>query len=385
MSTRLAQGGRLIDRSSTVGFSFNGKRLRGFAGDTLASALLANGQMLVGRSFKYHRPRGVVAAGAEEPNALVTLGRGGRVEPNQRATTTEVFDGLRAETQNHWPSLEYDVGAINARLARFLPAGFYYKMFIHPRSFWKHIYEPVIRAAAGLGPAPKARDADTYEHFHAHVDVLVVGGGVAGLAAALAAGRAGKRVMVIEQTAAWGGRAVVDAPSIDGQSAVDWVKNAVQALEAMPNVTCRLRMMGAGVYDHGYVLCYEQLTDHLGVQDGPRHRLWQVRTGQVITATGAIERPLSFAGNDVPGVMLAGAVRDYVVNFAVSPGDRTVVVTNNDDAYRTAIALKRPGWRCRASSTPGRRLWASWSHRPALWASGSRPARASQRSRAASA
>jgi sarcosine oxidase, subunit alpha len=343
MSTRLAQGGRLIDRSSTVGFSFNGKRLRGFSGDTLASALLANGQMLVGRSFKYHRPRGVVAAGAEEPNALVTLGRGGRVEPNQRATTTEVFDGLRAETQNHWPSLEYDVGAINARLARFLPAGFYYKMFIHPRSFWKHVYEPFIRSAAGLGPAPKARDADTYEHFHAHVDVLVVGGGVAGLTAALAAGRAGKRVLVIEQTAAWGGRAVVDGPSIDGQSAVDWVKNAVQALEGMPNVICRLRMMGAGVYDHGYVLCYEQLTDHLGVQDGPRHRLWQVRTGQVITATGAIERPLSFAGNDVPGVMLAGAVRDYVVNFAVSPGDRTVVVTNNDDAYRTAIALKQAG------------------------------------------
>lgn len=343
MSTRLATAGRLIDRSKPISFSFNNKRLRGFEGDTLASALLANDQMLMGRSFKYHRPRGVVASGAEEPNALFNLGKGQRFEPNQRATTTPLFDGLRAESQNHWPSLEFDVGAVNARLSRFLPAGFYYKMFIHPRSFWKHIYEPIIRASAGLGKAPKSRDADTYEHFHAHVDVLIVGGGVAGLAAALAAGRAGVRVLFVEQTAGWGGRAVVDGPQIDGLSADEWVAATLVTLEAMPNVQLRTRMMGAGVYDHGSVLCYEQLTDHLGPQDGPRHRLWQVRAGRVITATGAIERPLSFAGNDVPGVVLAGALRDYVVSFGVSMGDRTVVVTNNDDAYRTAMVLKAAG------------------------------------------
>ena len=343
MSTRLGSGGRLVDRTRPVKFSFNGKHLRGFAGDTLASALLANDQMLVGRSFKYHRPRGVVAAGAEEPNGLVNLGSGGRFEPNQRITTTELFDGLEARSQNHWPSLEFDVGAINTRLSRFLPAGFYYKMFIHPRSFWKHIYEPFIRQSAGLGRAPKDRDADGYEHFHAHVDLLVVGGGIAGLAAAWKAGQAGQRVLLVEQTASWGGRAAVDAPMIEGVTAQDWIKSTVQALEKMDNVSLRLRCMGAGVYDHGYVLAYERLTDADPKAEGPRHRLWRIRAGQVITATGAIERPLSFAGNDVPGVMLAASLRDYVVNFGVSAGDRTVVVTNNDDAYRTAMVMHRAG------------------------------------------
>ena len=343
MSTRLATGGRLIDRSAKVAFTFNGKRLSGFEGDTLASALLGAGQTLVGRSFKYHRPRGIVASGAEEPNALMNLGRAGRFEPNQRATTQELFDGLEARSQNHWPSLDYDVGAINAKLSRFLPAGFYYKTFIHPRPFWKHIYEPFIRQSAGLGQAPKDRDADRYEHFHTHVDVLIVGGGIAGLAAALEAGRAGARVLLVEQTAAWGGRAPVDGARIDGQDADAWVDFAVDALEAMENVDLRLRCMGAGVYDHGYALCCERLTDHLSDKTGPRHRLWKVRAARIITATGAIERPLSFAGNDIPGVMLASAIRDYVANWAISPGDRTVVVTNNDDAYRTALALKDAG------------------------------------------
>ena len=343
MSTRLAGQGRLINKNKAVSFTFNGKHLRGFEGDTLASALLANDQMLVGRSFKYHRPRGIVAAGAEEPNALVNLGEGGKFEPNQRVTTTELFEGLSATSQNHWPSLEFDVGAINSHLSRFLPAGFYYKMFMYPRAFWKHVYEPVIRQSAGLGKAPKDRDADTYEHFNTHVDVLIVGGGIAGLAAALAAGERGARVLLVEQTAHWGGRAVVDGPEIEGQPAQDWINETVQALENMPNVDLRLRCMGAGVYDHGYALGYERLTDHAPDTDGPRHRLWRIRAKQIITATGAIERPLSFAGNDVPGVILAAAVRDYVVNFGVSLGDRTVVVTNNDDAYRTALVLKRAG------------------------------------------
>ena len=342
MSTRLQSGGRLLNKSKPVSFTFNGKKLRGYEGDTLASALLANDQMLVGRSFKYHRPRGVVASGAEEPNGLVNLGRGGHFEPNQRVTTQELFDGLEATSQNHFPSLEFDVGAINTHLSRFLPAGFYYKMFIHPRPFWKYVYEPFIRKSAGLGKAPKDRDADTYEHFHAHVDVLIVGGGISGLSAALAAGRAGAQVLVIEQTANWGGRAMVDEPEIDGMSASAWSAQTCQELDAMSNVQRRSRMMGSGVYDHGYAMAYERLGDH-GAHDGPRHRLWKIRAKQIITATGAIERPLSFAANDLPGVLLASAVRDYVVNHGVSVGDRTVVVTNNDDAYRTAIALKEAG------------------------------------------
>ena len=343
MSTRLKSGGRLIDRSATLEFTFNGKRMRGFAGDTLAAALLANDQMLVGRSFKYHRPRGIVAAGAEEPNALVNLGRGARLEPNQRATTTELFDGLESASQNHWPSLEYDVGVLNNYASRFLPAGFYYKTFIHPRAAWKHVFEPIIRQSAGLGRAPRERDADRYEQAYAFCDLLIVGGGVAGLQAALVAGRAGARVWLVEQTAHWGGRAPVDGDMIDGKPAAAWVDAAVGALAAMDNVTLRLRTMGAGVYDHGYVLLDEKLADHTPGDGRPRHRLWRMRVGKTLTATGAIERPLSFAGNDIPGVMLAAAVRDYVVNWAVSPGDRTLVVTNNDDAYRTAIALKEAG------------------------------------------
>ncbi|MGJ5620130.1 sarcosine oxidase subunit alpha family protein [Sulfitobacter sp. MF3-043] len=343
MSTRLVTGGRLLNKSKPVNFTFNGKQLRGYEGDTLASALLANDQMLVGRSFKYHRPRGIVAAGPEEPNGLVNLGREGRFEPNQRVTTTELFEGLEAASQNHWPSLEFDVGAINKYLSRFLPAGFYYKMFMYPRAAWKHVYEPIIRQSAGLGRAPKARDEDTYEHFYAFCDVLVIGGGVAGLEAARSAGRSGARVILFEQTDTWGGRAPVDGGSIDGNPVDKFVDDIVSELKAMENVQIRTRCMGAGVYDHGYVLGYERLTDHAPQSAGPRHRLWRIRAGHVITATGALERPLSFAGNDIPGVMLAASVRDYLVNFGVSVGDRTVVVTNNDNAYLTAIALKHAG------------------------------------------
>ena len=343
MSTRLEKGGRHLNRKAPMKFTFNGKTFAGYEGDTLASALLANDQMMVGRSFKYHRPRGIVASGVEEPNALMNMGKGGTFEPNQRATTTELFNQLEAKSQNHWPSLEFDVGAINNLLSRFLPAGFYYKMFMYPASFWKSVYEPFIRKSAGLGSAPTDRDADTYEHSYAFCDVLVAGGGIAGLTAAIGAAAAGKRVIVMEQTAHWGGRAVVDGGDFDGMSAEAYVEAALTKLRGMDNVSLMTRTMVAGIYDHGYVLGYQRLADHDPSMSGPRQRLWRIRAGEIIAATGAIERPLSFAGNDVPGVMLASAVRDYLVNNAVSVGDRTVVVTNNDDAYRTAIALVQAG------------------------------------------
>lgn len=343
MSTRLAKGGRLINRTHPVEFSFNGKRFKGFQGDTLAAGLLANDQVLVGRSFKYHRPRGIVASGPEEPNALVNLGSGGRLEPNQRTTTTELFDGLECTSQNHWPSLDFDVGVVNNYASRFMPAGFYYKTFIHPRPAWKHLFEPFIRRAAGLGKAPTEGDADRYEQAYAFCDVLVVGAGVAGLKAAKAAADAGKRVILLEQQPVLGGRAPVDQAEVDGQPVEAWISAMESDLAARDNVTIRTRTCGFGVYDHGYVLADERVSDHTPGDGRPKHRLWRIRTGKIVTATGAIERPLSFAGNDIPGVMLASAVRDYVVNYAVSPGDRTVVVTNNDSAYQTALALKAAG------------------------------------------
>lgn len=343
MSYRLPKGGRFIDRDQEIRFTFNGRHLRGFAGDTLASALMAKDQLLMGRSFKYHRPRGVVTSGSEEPNALMGVGRKKRFEPNARATVTALYDRLEAVSQNHWPSLDYDVGVINAKLSRFLPAGFYYKTFLWPRAFWKHVYEPVIRQSAGLGKPPMHRDADRYEHFYAQVDILIVGGGIAGLTAALAAGASGADVLLVEQDAHWGGRAPVDGAEIDGMPAGAWVAHALERLNAMPNVKKRVRTIGAGVYDHGYALLNERVSEHDPNDETPRQRLWKVRARQIITATGSIERPLAFAGNDLPGVMLASAVRDFVVNYGVAPGKNTVVVTNNDDGYRTALALQKAG------------------------------------------
>ena len=335
---RLARGGRLIDRAFQVPFRFDGRHLRGLQGDSLASALLANGQMLMGRSFKYHRPRGPIASGAEEPNALFGLGQGGRFEPNQRATTTALLPGMMLRSQNCWPSLDADIGAVNSWLSPMFPAGFYYKTFIHPRPFWKHVFEPIIRHSAGLGRAPTDPDPDRYEQAYAHVDTVVVGGGIAGLLAAQRAADQGGSVLVLEQTAIWGGRTPVDHPG--GQARID---DLLADLRGRGNVTLRRNTMATGLYDHGYLLAREALADHDPNQGIPRQRLWRIRAGHVVTATGALERPLAFACNDVPGVMLASAVRDMIVDYGVAPGQRIVVVTNNDDAYRTALIAADAG------------------------------------------
>jgi sarcosine oxidase, subunit alpha len=346
---RTAHGGR-IDRSRPLAFTFDGARYGGLAGDTLASALLANGVHLVGRSFKYHRPRGVLAAGAEEPNALVGVRRdAARYTPNVRATQLELYEGLQAESQNRWPSLAFDLGAINDLIAPFIPAGFYYKTFMWPRSAWKSLYEPRIRAAAGLGTAPRAADPDRYAARYAHCDVLVVGAGPAGLAAAAAAASAGARVMLCDEQSEFGGGLLSQDPQaaarIEGRPALEWLTQTLAALAANPRVTLLPRTTAFGYFPHNLVSLNQRLTDHLpsSPADSPRERQWQVRAREVVLATGAIERPLVFAGNDRPGIMLAGAARTYLNRYGVRAGTRAVLVTRTDEAYAVALELQQAG------------------------------------------
>jgi len=341
-SNRRGQGGR-INRDKPLGFTFNGRFYRGYEGDTLASALLANGAGLVARSFKYHRPRGIYSAGVEEPNAVVQLEKGARTRPNLQATEIELYDGLVADTVNCWPSVELDVSALNNVFSSLLPAGFYYKTFMWPKSFWM-TYERVIRNAAGLGTAPKETDPDTYDKMHVHADVLIVGGGPAGLSAALAAGRTGARVVLVEQEHEFGGRLLSEQSEIDGQPAAEWVAKALEELSGMEEVRLLSRTTCFGYYDHNYLGMVERR--HVKVSEpvhGPSERLWRVRAKRVVLATGAIERPLVFSDNDRPGVMLAGAMRTYLNRYAVIPGRRAVIFTNNDDAYRSAIELHEAG------------------------------------------
>ena len=343
---RAVAGGR-VDRDRTVRFTFDGALYRGLKGDTLASALIANGVHLVGRSFKYHRPRGILAAGSDEPNALVGVGADeAHYTPNLRATQVELKDGLVAVSQNRAPSLKFDVGAVNDLVAPLLPAGFYYKTFMWPQAFWKSVYEPVIRAAAGLGRAPRAPDADRYTQRYAHCDVLVVGSGPAGLAAARAAAASGASVILCDEQAEMGGSLLAETQAtIDGMPASAWVAEALAELAANERVTLLSRTTAFGWYPHNLIGLAERITDHLAAphRDLPRERMWQVRAKEVVIAAGAIERPMVFPENDRPGVMLADAARTFLNRYGAVVGRGVVVFTAHDAAYQAALDLHAAG------------------------------------------
>ena len=343
---RLDTGGR-IDRKKTVRFTFDGKPLTGCEGDTLASALLANGVHLVGRSFKYHRPRGILGADVEEPNALVGVTRGpGRFDTNRPVTTVALVDGLVVESQNRWPSLAFDLGALADLAAPLIPAGFYYKTFMWPQAFWHRVYEPRIRRMAGLGRAPDSPDPDRYSHSWVHCEVLIVGGGSAGLAAALAAAPSGKRVVLCDEGEEFGGALLSDPhATIDGQASGAWVAAALARLRGHANVRLIPRATAFSYAAGNMVALAERLTDHLppGAASGPRERQLLVRAGQVIIATGAIERPIVFPNNDRPGIMLANAARTFSNRYGVLPGRRIVVCAAHDSGYRTAFDLAAAG------------------------------------------
>lgn len=341
---RLSAGG-LIDRSRPLSFSFDGKALSGFSGDSLASALLANGRLLVGRSFKYHRPRGILTAGSAEPNALMTIGRGGRTEPNTRATMQELYDGLEASSQNRWPSLDFDIGAFNSLLSPFLSAGFYYKTFMWPSALWEKLYEPFIRRAAGLGRASYEADPDGYEKAWIHCDLLVVGAGAAGLAAALAAGRAGARVILVDEHSRCGGGLLSETVRIGDESATEFVAMALAELASLSNVTVMPRTTVFGWYDGNVFGAVERVQKHVQapLERLPVERLWRVVAKKALLATGAEERPLVFGGNDIPGVMMAGAMRTYLNRYAVAPGKRVAIFTTNDSGYALARDLEAAG------------------------------------------
>lgn len=345
-ANRIAGQGRLTP-ARTARFTFDGKTFEALEGDTVASALLANGVHLVGRSFKYHRPRGILSAGPEEPNALVDVSRdAARRQPNVRAPVQEVFDGMKVESQNRFPSLAFDIGGINNLMSPFFAAGFYYKTFMWPKAAWEKLYEPFIRKAAGLGVAPTEEDPDHYASRYAYCDVLIAGAGVAGLSAALAAAEAGARVILVDEQPEVGGALHYDlSVKIDGENGYDWAQATVAKLKAMENVTVLTRTTAFGYYNHNFVGLVERVTDHLARPDKklPRERLWQVRAKRVILATGSIERHMVFANNDRPGIMLASAARTYLNHFGVAVGRKVGVYTASDSAYEAAFDLKRAG------------------------------------------
>ena len=341
-SRRLPQGGQ-VNRQQKLHFSFNGRSYEGLAGDTLASALLANGVSMVARSWKYHRPRGILSAGVEEPNALVQLFEGARTVPNARMTEVALVNGLSARSIHATPSIEFDIGSVNSLFSRILPAGFYYKTFMASQKAW-HFFEHFIRKASGLGESPQEADPDRYEKRFAFCDVLIAGGGLAGLSAALAAGASGARVILADEQASMGGWLLSSDAQVDGLPAAQWVAQAYAKLQAMPEVMLLPRTTVFGYQDHNLLTLAERCTDHLEAANGQaRERMWKVRAKQVVLATGTHERPLVFSNNDLPGIMLSSAVSTYIRRYAVLPGKQAVVFTNNDTAYDAALALHAAG------------------------------------------
>ena len=334
-----------INRDKKISFKFNGKKYFGYEGDTLASALLANGIHLVGRSYKYHRPRGFIGAGVDEPNAKVQLYNGDETEPNAVATEVELVEGLVAKSQNCWPSVSFDVGAINNLFNKFLPAGFYYKTFMWPKNFWYKIYEPIIRKAAGLGVASLKPDPDRYEHKYEYCDVLVAGSGPSGLASALAAAKNGARVILAEDKPRFGGSLLSDEVTIGNKKGKDWADETIIKLKSMSNVIVKNRSQVFGYYDHNMMVMFERTKDHIQNpnQFMPRQRLWYIRAKEVIVSTGSIERPLVFGNNDRPGIMLASAAKEYIKVYGVLVGKKPIIFTNNDSAYDVAIEFKKNG------------------------------------------
>ena len=345
MTQKNRLSGGQIDRTKPLKFMFDGKFYQGFEGDTLASALLANNVRLMGRSFKYHRPRGPLTAGSEEPNALVELRGGARKEPNTRATTAELYDGLVATSQNRWPSLAFDAMAINDRLSNFLTAGFYYKTFMWPAPLWERLYEPIIRKAAGLGALSMKPDPDEYDKGFRHCDLLIIGAGPAGLMAALTAGRSGAEVILADEDFRMGGRLNAETFSLNNEIASDWATASLAELSALPNVRLMPRTTVIGAFDHGTYGAVERVSDHIYTPDAgkPRQILWRIYAKKTMLCAGATERPIAFDNNDRPGVMLASALRTYANRWAATPSQRVAIFTNNDDGHRTAMDLHAKG------------------------------------------
>ena len=341
---RLDQGG-LINRNKKISFTFNGKKYFGYEGDTLASALLANGVHLVGRSFKYHRPRGFFGAGVDEPYAIVQMNRNNEVDPNVRATEQELFEGLEAKSVNCWPNVNFDIGAINNFLNKFFPAGFYYKTFMWPKSFWYKIYEPIIRKAAGFGAASIKHDKERYEHKYEYCDLLIAGTGPSGLASAYAAAKNGAKVILAEDKSRYGGSLLTSEVTIGNQSGQEWAEQIISELKSMPNVIVKNRSQVFGYYDHNMLVMSERVSDHLPKTDKytPKQRLWYIRAEEVVISSGSIERPLVFGNNDAPGVMLSSAAKEYLKIYGVLVGKKPIIFTNNDSGYETAIEFKKNG------------------------------------------
>ncbi len=335
----------MINRDKKISFKFNGKKYFGYEGDTIASALIANGVHLVGRSFKYHRPRGFFGAGVDEPYAILQLERNNERDPNIRATEQEIFEGLEVKSVNCWPSVNFDIGAINNFLKMFFPAGFYYKTFMWPPSFWYKFYEPFIRMAAGFGEASTKHDKERYEHKYEYCDLLITGSGPSGLASAYAAAKNGARVILAEDKPRYGGSLLTSDVNIGNQTGVEWSEKIIAELKSMPNVVVKNRSQVFGYYDHNMLVMSERISDHLPKTQKylPKQRLWYIRAKEVLISSGSIERPLVFGNNDTPGVMLSSAAKEYMKVYGVLVGKKPLIFTNNDSGYETAIEFKKNG------------------------------------------